>query len=156
MSRSHPGRPKSRRRRHGDVDREPSERQIARDRATPGVSAPVVLPDLEWGVVVLAWVPLDDGSGVKARPVVVAGVHGHEVEVYPITASPLAPGRVGLEIDDWLEAGLARRSAVVLRRRVLHAETDVIEVMGRLRPDDAARLRDELVTVVSAYPIDPR
>jgi hypothetical protein len=136
-----------------------SERTLSREQAqefSMGTTnpVPVSFATLTENTVVLARILQDDGINFKARPCVVVSIDVDHVDVHPVTSSPLAAGRLALEIDFWRESGLHRPSAVLHRRVRLDDERDVLEVMGTLHPLDADRLSDSVVTTVSAIPFE--
>ena len=100
---------------------------------------PVAMNRLRPGVVVWAHVTFRDGTGEKARPVVVVGTRGREVVVRPITSSPRRlewPDRY-TELADLAPAGATRPCAVAADPIVLD-RIEVIGVAGALSDGDAA------------------
>lgn len=117
-------------------------REVRSDRVN-GQSAralkPIARKHLTPGTIADAWVPYQDGTDYKRRPVAVGRVDRRgDVHVYPITTSLRRFNRIDklIEIADWRGAGLKRACGVVGREVVL-PRTDIIGRLGELQGSDA-------------------
>lgn len=101
----------------------------------------VAMTRLDQGTVVWAHVPFVDGTSEKTRPAVVCERSRRDVTLLPITTSRTRFRRPDhhVELLDLESAGIHRESAVALQP-VPVDRIDIIDITGRLSPDDALRV----------------
>ena len=141
----------SRKKRHNSADsRDYRQKRRPRKGSRPETDPP---PTPNWatvdpvprnrllpGTVVWAHVDFVDGTGEKARPVVVIDVRGHDVVVLPGTTSARRHHLADhFEVEDRDSAGLRHPTGFCTRPRVV-ARIDVTSICGELADDDRRRL----------------
>jgi hypothetical protein len=93
------------------------------------------------GTIVWAHVPYADGTGEKARPALIIGTRGRDIELLPGTTSDrrfaLRTGYV--EIQDLDCAGLHRKTGINLNP-VIVDQIEIISISGSLGSEDAHNL----------------
>ena len=103
---------------------------------------PIARTALSPGTIADAWVPFEDGTDYKRRPVAVSKVDSRGVHVYPITTSMRRFNRIDklIEISDVEGAGL-KRSCGIIGREVVLPRTDLISRVGSLQGPDAEKFK---------------
>jgi len=105
------------------------------------------MPNYSKTEVILVRYPFTDLSDSKVRPaVVVSAPHAsHDLIVVPLTSRIASLLEGEFVLVDWSGAGLNVPSAV---KRGLYTvdQTLILKVVGRLKPDDAARVERSLRT----------
>lgn len=101
---------------------------------------PVPWTHLTPGSIVDAWVPYQDGTGSKRRPMVVSRVVDGEVHGHPVTTSLRRFSRLDklIEIAHWENAGL-QRPCGIMGREVKVPRTEILGRLGVLEGADATQ-----------------
>jgi hypothetical protein len=116
---------------------------LAQARAARGVQS-VPAHALHPGVIVNAWVDFTDGSGWKARPVVVLTPEAGGVRVIPCTSRPVAVFHGGVELLERESAGLRVRSWALVNKPLHLPRSNLLEVRGECDPGDMLRIHSAL------------
>lgn len=95
---------------------------------------------VEFGDVYICVFPFTSGGTAKARPVLALVDLGLDCLVCRITSAP-HQGFLDLPVTNWREAGLEKPSTVRLARLVTVEKNLLRTRIGRLSPDDLARIR---------------